>query len=621
VNATALALPALAIVMIDVVRRGARLIALDRLHCVGYAACAAGSLLAWGALLFAAAHRRSAAGRVAAAVFVVGFTLAGAVQTEFYRRYGVYAALDAQIDAESVGWAVIASLEPSLPMVVAALGWLALSAALLASSRRLAPTGPAWRPLLCTLGPIAFFAAVPASYRTVQSSTPDVLYFHGLREAVWQNASESLGGVPRPARVMRRRSPSLPVVTPAPAAPRNVLLVVQEAVRADAACVDPRVPCSGATPATAAAAPDRLPLLGMRATSSSTQIALAAMWSGLEPTARREDLARAPLVWEYAKSAGYATAYLTSQHLMFANAWLFVQGQPFDRFVMATHLDPLADILVGASDEALSERALAELRDLPEPFFAVVHYSNVHRPRLVDPERAPFQPTDTGYRFADDARQDAYYLNSVFLSDLAVARLLEGLRARPEGARTVVFYLSDHAESRFEHGQANDHGATLYDEEIHVPAWIDAPGGTLSEMERASLREARDAWVFQSDVCPTLLDLLGLADEPTLAAYRARMPGRSLLRPLAGDPVVVMSNVSWAWEYGDPNWGLMQGSRKLFATQADEAWRCFDVAADPAERNDIADCADLRRLADETFGMLPRDLGRLRKRPGWGSTR
>jgi hypothetical protein len=83
----------------------------------------------------------------------------------------------------------------------------------------------------------------------------------------------------------------------------------------------------------------------------------------------------------------------------------------------------------------------------------------------------------------------------------------------------------------------------------------------------------------------------------------------------------VLTNVSWAWEYGDPNWGLMRGPLKLFATSSDPAYRCYDLARDPAERDDLgaAACGDLAERAAEIFGgILPRELGRLRARPTWG---
>jgi arylsulfatase A-like enzyme len=103
------------------------------------------------------------------------------------------------------------------------------------------------------------------------------------------------------------------------------------------------------------------------------------------------------------------------------------------------------------------------------------------------------------------------------------------------------------------------------------------------------------------DLAPTLLDLLGVWDDPGLARWRSRLAGVSLLR--AAPPAaraVVTTNCSEIFSCSSPNWGAMRGTLKLFAREGDPAWHCFDVAADPGEEHDLgADaCGDLRALAE-----------------------
>ncbi len=616
----ALALPGALVIGLDVVRRGERFALMDGPHRLGYAGTAVLSLAAW-ALWLTAATRPSPARAVAALSFVLTFALSAAVQHEFFTHYNVYLALDAQLNAESIPWALAGSLPLGGRALAVAAGWLLVAIGCVAIAWRV--SGP--RPLgvrLALLGaaaPLIALTAVPTSYRGVQSSTPDVLYLHALRVGVTENLREALGEPPRRARFQLRTPPELPPLEPRPHPPRNVLVIVQEAVRADVSCPEPSAACDAPSAPTHAVTPGRIVFSEMRAVSSSTAVALTTMWTGLPPTAPREVLFSAPLLWDLAHHAGYRTAYWTSQHPMFANTRLLVQGAPRDRCVWATELDPVADYLIGARDELVTQRALADLDTLEEPFFAVAHYSNVHMPRRIDPERAPFQPTDRRYRRSSDEGQKNYYRNAVYLSELAVAQLVAEVRARPSGARTVILYLSDHGEAWFEHGQNNDHGATLFDEEIRIPAWIDAPPTTLTAREAEALREAREERVFQSVVAPTVLDLLGLWDAPALAAHVGRMASPPLTRRLSRAPEV-LTNVSWAWEYGDPNWALMAGSRKLLARSDDARYLCFDVTADPRERHDLgpSGCSALLPLADEVFGMLPRELGRLRERPAWG---
>ncbi|HVY48479.1 MAG TPA: sulfatase-like hydrolase/transferase, partial [Minicystis sp.] len=353
-----------------------------------------------------------------------------------------------------------------------------------------------------------------------------------------------------------------------------------------------------------------------------THVSVSVLWSGLPPTASKRAVERAPYLWDYARAAGYDVAYWTSQNLIFGNMRLAVEDERFTRYVSGTELDPYADPISGAPDAALADRVIAEIDGLHEPFYAVVQFSNIHRPRVFDPKFAPFQPTDTESKGHKDTAQRNYYKNVVYLSDLSVARVVEHVRKSAFGPRTVIVYTSDHGESYFEHHQDNDHSGSVYDDEIRVPAWIDAPDGTLADDERRAVRAKASAFLTHLDVAPTILDLLGLWGAPELAAFEERMPGHPITRmPLTVDPVP-LSNVSWVWEYLVPNWGMIQGSLKVEALEKDEAWRCFDVARDPREKHELpatsTQCARLAHAADATFHMLPKALGRLRHHPDWG---
>src|SRR4030095_4419815 len=107
-----------------------------------------------------------------------------------------------------------------------------------------------------------------------------------------------------------------------------------------------------------------------------------------------------------------------------------------------------------------------------------------------------------------------------YLSDIAVGRLIDHVRASDKGSRTVLFYTSDHGEALREHWQLG-HTSSLYDEEIKVPGWIDAPPGTLSSEEETSVRDAAHQLLWHYDLHATMLDLLGIWDAPELAPFRA----------------------------------------------------------------------------------------------------
>ena len=184
--------------------------------------------------------------------------------------------------------------------------------------------------------------------------------------------------------------------------------------------------------------------------------------------------------------------------------------------------------------------------------------------------------------------------------------MLEHLRSTEPGKRTAVIYLSDHAEAFREHGQMG-HTFSVFDEEIHVPAWVDAPDGILTDEQAKNLAAKKDAFVFQVDVAPTVLDLMGLWDEPSIAKYKTKMPGHSLLRPELTAQALPMTNCAGVWSCAFENWGYMKQNMKLEARAWDRGWHCYDVAADPEESNPLPldRCGELEGLAIKTFGRLP----------------
>jgi arylsulfatase A-like enzyme len=433
-----------------------------------------------------------------------------------------------------------------------------------------------------------------------------VIYLHAMGGVVKQ-----VTGITPPAHVRPgvRTPPPLPPATPKPSGSRvakpNVLFIITESVRADAHCSAPTADCK-ISPAINAALPNRMPLLQMRSNDSTTAISLAVLWSGLPPTASRHDLHTAPLLFDYAHAAGYDTAYWSSHHMMFANSRLYVQDLPTSHQTGATDLDPLADMDLGARDDLLTERIRHDFSSMREPFFAVAHYGNTHIPYRIDKADPPFQPsTDSKSPEYNEAFRN-YFLNAVYLQDKTMADMIRFVRAQPFGARTIIVFTSDHGEAFREHGQLG-HTSSILDEEIHVPAWIDAPEGTITDDERKAIESLRSSLLFHIDLAPTILDMLGLENEPGFASYYAPMVGRSLLRPVERTAPIALTNCAGVWGCAFRNWGMMSGSKKLEAREWDTTWHCYDVLEDPREQHDLgaAACGDLAGRAEALHGGLP----------------
>jgi arylsulfatase A-like enzyme len=344
--------------------------------------------------------------------------------------------------------------------------------------------------------------------------------------------------------------------------------------------------------------------------ASSTAICSATLWGGLLPSDSRERLHTFPLIFDYARAAGYHTAYFTAQNMMFGNARLWVKNLGVERFLTATDFAPECDLDMGAPEKLVAERLVKEFQTMPEPFFITVQLSNVHYPYYIDKSLPqPFQPASLSKAPEDIQEFYYYYQNSIHQQDIHVGRFLEALRATEAGKRTVIVYTSDHGEAFREHGNLG-HTFSVLDNETHVPAWIDAPPGILTESELSSLKSSENQAVNHLDLNATMLDLLGLWKAPELEQFTSQIPGDSLLRPERNLRMIPMTNCAWVWSCAFENWGVLHGTRKLEAREWDHEWHCYDLELDPKEKENLGAeaCPDLLDFAMRTFGRRPGEL-------------
>lgn len=603
-----LLLPALGVLAIDLHKRHTRIFDLARENLLFYFASAAVGIVLWTALVTIASKRSGAIRWPVRVLLLVLALLAVGGQTYTFERYQAYvnhrAVLVGTSFLPSVGqqvwfdrWTIARAVLPCILLAITLPIALARVAPLRSRSR-------GWLCLDLALIAILLAGFISPERGAEQGQPPDVMYVSAmgqLARARWDH-NETVERVhPGP-----RTPEPVPPLVAKPSAKRNVVMLVTESVRAQSVCVEYSANCKW-TPFSNSAVKDRLPLVQMRALDSTTAISLAIMWSGLRPTDSRAALHSAPLLWEYAHAANLDTAYYTSQNLLFGNSGTWLEGSPWTRHVSATMIEPDAAYETGADDTKLLQYVLDDVGKLKEPFFAVVHLSNTHFPYKVDPEDMPFTPQEeaTGPGYENEILNR--YQDSIYMQDKGVGHFLTEFQKHAEASRTVIVYVSDHGEQMREKG-AVGHTGTLFDPEIRIPFWMAAPEGTLTAGERKAVASLRETPLTSLDVFPTMMDLLGVWDDPNVAPFRARVPGESLLRGgTPPDRPIVMTNCTELWACAFKNWGAIRGTKKLIAHQGENAWSCFDIAKDPFEQFplEVAQCGDLQGVTEKTMGGRP----------------
>jgi glucan phosphoethanolaminetransferase (alkaline phosphatase superfamily) len=602
--------PALLHVGADFGRRGARIFAFRGDDAWAYAGTVGLSIVIGALFVQAIARKKSLLSHLLSVLFVIHFTLALGGQSYFYAEYNAYLNEDVSVFASNLMDSVVSQFLADIANYAKTnIPPLLLALLLVYLARKILRPGRVRHRIISAVVPIALVSVclIPLKHRQIQAATPDVLYMNAVGGLV----RTQLGLTEQAGQVRPRARESLPVpkTQAIPARPRNVILVQLESVRAEATCVGFKEDCRR-TQTTNRLFPKRFPLRQMRSLASSTAISSAVLWGGMLPSESRETLHTTPLIFDYAKAAGYHTAYYTAQNMMFGNARLWVKNLGVERFLSATDFEPECDLDMGAPEKIVAERLVKEFQTVQEPFFILVQLSNVHYPYYIDKTLPqPFQPASLSKAPEDLQHFYNYYQNSVYQQDLHVARFLSALRATEAGKRTVIVYTSDHAESFREHGNLG-HTFSVLDSEVRVPGWIDAPEGTLTESEIESLKSAENTPTNHLDLNATMLDLLGLWTAPELTAFTSKIPGDSLLRPERKLRMLPMTNCAWVWSCAFENWGVLHGTRKLEAREWDAQWHCFDTKTDPREKNDLGPdgCPDLVSFAMKTFGRRPGEL-------------
>ena len=268
---------------------------------------------------------------------------------------------------------------------------------------------------------------------------------------------------------------------------------------------------------------------------------------------------RPPALAAVLAPAGYHTGLFHSGRFGYLGMEAVVRDRGFHTLEDAGAIGGDHQSSFGLDDERQAvRRILAWIDSVPKGERFFVHYLPIagHHP-YATPEPGPFPTAEAIDR----------YRNALHHADAAIGELLGGLAQRGLDRKTLLIFYGDHGEAFGQHEGNFAHTLFIYNENVHVPLLIAAPG-----VVREGRRTHRVASLV--DLAPTVLDLLGL---PAPEAYQ----GRSLLD---GPPLLTL----FFTDYSQALVGLCDGRWKFILDLDTRRSKLFDLAQDRREKRDLS---------------------------------
>lgn len=262
---------------------------------------------------------------------------------------------------------------------------------------------------------------------------------------------------------------------------------------------------------------------------------------------------------ELLKAGGYSTRAAVA-NVNLGRLFNFDQG-------FETYLEPWRETDERRRSDLVTRDGLDLLRqaaDEKRPFFVWLHYFDPHaRYQPAKPYDGMFVNDahfDSAWRmpFQSERRKDiggipttanlgredriAYYVAQYDAEirevDQQVGVILRDLEKRGLAGNTLVILTSDHGESLGDHNYFFEHGRFPYDDCVHVPLIVRAPGTSKAGHVVRSPVEL-------IDLLPSVLDLAGLPPDP-------EAQGKSFRRLLEGEPD---GGSRWQYAFSESGYG------------------------------------------------------------------
>lgn len=247
-----------------------------------------------------------------------------------------------------------------------------------------------------------------------------------------------------------------------------------------------------------------------------------------------------------------------------------------------------------------------------EPFFLWTHLMVPHSPYLPD---KPFTGTfggDTNEFASFESQKNFFgkeyvpenqplidrlrlrYDENILYADAAFGKYINSLRELGRLDDSIVIISADHGES-FSHGWQGHSGVKLYQPLVHIPLLIHLPG------QKQGQRIATT--VSQTDVAPTILDLLGYS-------VPAWMDGRSLKKAFEGKQLTTIPVFTMNLDGNPIKNKVLKGSVAVYYEDYKllNSGEFYNLRNDPDENNNLLQQEEerVKRMIPLIEGLLTR---------------
>lgn len=252
--------------------------------------------------------------------------------------------------------------------------------------------------------------------------------------------------------------------------------------------------------------------------ASTTVVSLPSLFSGIAQYQPAGILYRSPLFWDYARSCGYPTFFISSHDHDWYHLSVFFTGAADYYWNKRISGNPRYNDL--GIDDRLTvqefENHTEQILRSGNQFAGVLHFNTNHLPYTT--------PADF-YVWQGDSKDD--YDNSVLLQDHYFSAVFDFLSRQKALSNTIVVITSDHGQAFREHNYIG-HLECNYIETISVPMILYIPRGLQTRFNINNLRSNLGINHSLIDMIPTFLTIFGIESRPELSEYTVNYHGKSL---------------------------------------------------------------------------------------------